>query len=263
MSRPGDDPEFYVGYLPHAPRGVARRVRATVIVLYAAAGLVAAGLALVHGPFGDGVFEFGHDRELAGTLRTRPYPRLVVSAPHAPPGAPPSEYLLVAPGKFGAAGLVDGLDGARVRLTGRLVYRDGRTLVEIAPGSVRRDDLDPAEDRPDALAAAAAPEDLGVRTLRGEIVDSKCYLGVMNPGEFKTHKACAIRCISGGVPPVLVVRAPGAAPQHYLLVDDDGGAVNRRVLDLVAEPLEITGRVTRDGDALVLWADPDAYRRSR
>jgi hypothetical protein len=102
-----------------------------------------------------------------------------------------------------------------------------------------------------------------VRTLRGEIVDSKCYLGVMNPGEFKTHKACAIRCISGGIPPVLVVRTPGAAPQHYLLVDGDGGAVNRRVLDHVAEPLEITGRVTREGESLVLWADPGAYRRVR
>ena len=40
---------------------------------------------------------------------------------------------------------------------------------------------------------------LGAVTLTGEIVDSKCFLGVMNPGNLKPHKACAIRCISGGI----------------------------------------------------------------
>jgi hypothetical protein len=28
-------------------------------------------------------------------------------------------------------------------------------------------------------------------TLTGEIVDSKCYLGVMNPGQGKVHRDCA------------------------------------------------------------------------
>jgi len=42
---------------------------------------------------------------------------------------------------------------------------------------------------------------LGTQTLVGEIVDSKCFLGVMNPGQLTTHRACAIRCISGGVRP--------------------------------------------------------------
>ena len=44
--------------------------------------------------------------------------------------------------------------------------------------------------------------------LRGEIVDSKCYLGVMNPGEGTVHRDCAARCLSGGLPPMLVVRSP-------------------------------------------------------
>ena len=53
------------------------------------------------------------------------------------------------------------------------------------------------------------PTSLGVATLRGEIVDSKCYLGAMKPGDQKTHKACATLCIRGGIPPVLVERLPG------------------------------------------------------
>lgn len=53
--------------------------------------------------------------------------------------------------------------------------------------------------------------ELGETTLKGEIVDSKCYLGVMNPGNLKAHRACAINCIQGGVPPVLLVRDGGGA----------------------------------------------------
>ena len=43
-------------------------------------------------------------------------------------------------------------------------------------------------------------------TLRGEIVDSKCFLGVMVPGAGRTHKECASLCVRGGIPPALFVR---------------------------------------------------------
>ena len=46
-----------------------------------------------------------------------------------------------------------------------------------------------------------------------------------------------------------------------MLVDEDNQPVNKRVLDRVAEPLEITSRVSRYGDLLCLSADPDTYRR--
>jgi hypothetical protein len=42
--------------------------------------------------------------------------------------------------------------------------------------------------------------------VRGEIVDSKCFLGVMVPGSGKTHKDCASLCLRGGIPPALYVR---------------------------------------------------------
>ena len=35
-----------------------------------------------------------------------------------------------------------------------------------------------------------------------------CFLGVMKPGRSKPHRACAVRCISGGIPPFKV---PGHA----------------------------------------------------
>ena len=112
-----------------------------------------------------------------------------------------------------------------------------------------------------ATGGAAAGAPLGVHTLVGRIVDSQCYLGIMKPGIGKPHRACAVRCISGGIPPVFVV-ADGRGPAAYLmLVGADGRAVNAEVLEMVDEPLEITGEVERQGDLLVLKADPATYRR--
>ncbi len=102
---------------------------------------------------------------------------------------------------------------------------------------------------------------LGKQTLAGEIVDSKCFLGVMNPGQLTPHRACAIRCISGGVPPVLLVRQNDGPAICLLLVSAEGKPVNKQVLDRVAEPLEITGEVERQGELLILRAAPATYRR--
>jgi hypothetical protein len=114
-----------------------------------------------------------------------------------------------------------------------------------------------------ASAPAAVPQAMaiGKQTLVGEIVDSKCFLGVMNPGQFTPHRACAIRCISGGVPPVLLVRQKDGPAIYLLLVSADGKPVNRQVLDLIAEPVEITGDVERQGELLILRADPATYRK--
>jgi hypothetical protein len=48
-----------------------------------------------------------------------------------------------------------------------------------------------------------------------------------------------------------------------LLVSAEGKPVNKDVLDMVAEPVEITGDVERQGDLLVLRADPRSYRRTK
>jgi hypothetical protein len=104
-------------------------------------------------------------------------------------------------------------------------------------------------------------QNLGKQTFTGEIVDSKCYLGVMNPGQLATHRGCAIRCISGGCPPILVVRRKDGPPAYLLLVSAEGKPVNKQVLDMVAEPIEITGEVERQGELLILRADPVTYRR--
>ena len=92
-------------------------------------------------------------------------------------------------------------------------------------------------------------------------MDSKCYLGVMNPGQLTTHRGCAIRCISGGIPPVLLVRQTNGPALYFLLVSRDGKPMNKQVLNMVAEPVQITGEVERQGELLIVRADPATYRR--
>ncbi len=249
--------EFYVGYLPAAPPGLARWLRRRVLGGLVLLPAAATALVLAHARLPTARFEHGTTRAFRGVLEAEPYPLLRVARPglaEAAPGdgAAASRYLLVDPGKHGARASVDGLAGREVVLRGKLAHRDGRTLIELEPGSLR--DVGPAD-------AAPTPVPLGRVSLRGEIVDSKCWLGVMNPGSLKPHRACAVRCISGGIPPALCVRDAAGRASYVLLVDEAGGPVNAHVLDLVAEPVEIQGELERSGDVLVLRSDPATYAR--
>jgi len=127
-------------------------------------------------------------------------------------------------------------------------------MIEISDGGIRLDDgVNPR--------GGEAEQDLGQVTLVGEIVDSKCYLGVMKPGNTKTHRDCAARCISGGIPPVFLVRDAQGNAGYYLLVGKDGETLNHEVLGMIAEPLEISGELRRLGDLMSLRADPATFRR--
>src|SRR5262249_5121008 len=144
-------------------------------------------------PFANSYFEFGKARDFEGTVVARPYPSLLVSRPgQLDKEEKTSDYLLVAPGKHGADDLVRNFDAKNVRLRGQLIYRDGQTMVEIEPGSIHETGTQ--------SAGQTITRSFGTIKLTGEIVDSKCYLGVMNPGSGKIHRDCASRCLSGGIP---------------------------------------------------------------
>ena len=245
--------DFYVGYLPKAPTALARFVRKIIIGL----GLLAvtAALLLVVGQmqFANSVFEYGKLSSFEGIVVTRPIPTLLVTRPgQVGQGDKYSRYLLVAPGKHGADDLVAGFDGKQVRLQGQLIYREGGTMVEITPGSMAVID--------NAPAVQATTRDLGTVTVTGEIVDSKCYLGVMNPGQGKVHRDCAARCLSGGIPPIFVTTD---GHEQLLLVGLDGRALGRDVLrEFIAEPIQIQGELLETGSTQLLKVDPNAFRHT-
>jgi hypothetical protein len=167
--------------------------------------------------------------------------------------------MLVEEGKFGALERIDKLvqgskEGRAVRVTGTILHRDDRWMFELAEGEqgLRTLTEDEAQELPPSLPARKTlVENV---TLRGEIIDPKCYLGAMKPGGGKTHKGCAALCISGGIPPMLVVRAPDRQETFYLLTTSEGGPAGNMVLPFVGDQVEITGRVEKDSDLLVLAA---------
>ena len=245
--------EFYVGYLETSPPGIAARSRAGVLAAIVVGLLLAVVLVFAQSRFDKGTFEFGVDREFLGLLVERPYPLLLIPSE----AATFTTHFLVESGKHGSAARIAGLDGQPVRVTGTLIANENARMIEVH--AVER--LDGAEARELRRLEPEVERTLGTRTLVGEIVDAKCHLGVMKPGRGKPHRACAIRCISGGIPPVLRVQDGSGNVEYLLLVAVDGRSVNDEVLDLVADPVEITGRVTRAGDRLTLYADPATYRR--
>jgi hypothetical protein len=252
--------EFYIGWQNKAPSGIASRVRRAVVCLLGFAVVLSVVLAVAQRTIGVSVFEWGNIRSFSGILKSQPYPHLLVSRPGLNGASTAfSSYYLVRPFKFGFdRETASRLDGQMVSLNGTLIYRGTQTMIEVADNSIKRLDTPQKHVR---TVPATQPVSLGQQTLMGEIVDSKCYLGVMNPGALTPHRACAIRCISGGIPPVLLVRQTNRPALYFLLVSADGRPVNKEVLHLVAEPIEITGDVERQGELLILRADPSAYRR--
>jgi len=270
--------DFYIGYAHEAPRSLGERTRFVALCLLTAAAFAGLILTCSQYEYDHGIFEYGVERDFVGRVELTPFPILVVTRAGAEgerdPARPAttkevarpvadaavasnefSRYLLVAPGKFGAHELFASRNGKSVRFRGSLAYREGRTLVEVVPGSIAE------------LPASATHLDeripLGTVTLVGEIVDSKCYLGVMNPGRAKPHRACAVRCLSGGIPPLFIARDNEGRAAQMLLVGSDGRALNREILDFVAEPVKITGALTRTGDLLILRAEPGSIERTQ
>jgi len=99
-------------------------------------------------------------------------------------------------------------------------------------------------------------------TLTGEIVDTKCHFGVMQPGSGKVHRACAARCIAGGIPPGLLVRDADGSIRTVLLAGADGRELHGEVLPYVAEPVRIRGTLVHSAGLLVLRADPSDITRT-
>lgn len=247
--------DFYIGYLPKMSKSLAKVIRAFVVL----ALLGAIGLAIIlwlgQKPFAKSVFEFGNVKEFEGTIQAKPIPFLLVENSNKS-GSLPSflRFPLVAEGKHGVGDDVELLDGQKVKLKGTLIYRDDLQMIEVVSGSVEKfaQTVTPIEEK---------SESLGNFTLKGEIIDSKCYLGVMNPGHSKPHRECAVRCLSGGVPPLFMVKDRDGKSSELWLISPEGKSVNKEILDFVAEPVEMSGEVKRTGDQLFFYANPNTIKR--
>jgi len=249
--------EFYIGWQTETPSSSAKMVRRFVVGLCLLVPALAVLLAYFQNGFSNGTFEFGKKTELEGVFFEKPFPFLVVENGKDATGNPVfQKILLVGKGKFGfrvgdrrSAG-----DGQKIKVSGTLIYNDGKTALEV-------ESIENQETATNNQQLKTNNQQLGEATLRGEITDPKCLFGVMNPGEGKPHRDCAVRCIAGGIPPVLKVANYEGETEYYLLADSNGEPINDRIMEYVGDGVQLCGRLEQDGDWLVLYADPATIRR--
>ena len=209
--------DFYIGYHDKAAPTQARFVRRAVIGMAVLVGALAALLAARQQPQPDGRFEFGTSRAFEGVLYELPVPTLrVAGASAAPPAV--TNFVLVGFGKHGLPGFARGHDGKKVRFNGTLIQKDRLVMIEVNDEKSFQVLGEPA-----AHERHGASESLGEVSLTGELVDTKCWSGVMRPATGKVHRACAVRCLSGGVPPGLLLRDEQGNAVVVLLAGADGG----------------------------------------
>lgn len=80
-----------------------------------------------------------------------------------------------------------------------------------------------------------------VQTLKGEIVDTGCYLGHGAMGA--DHKGCALKCIAGGMPMGLLVEDD----VYLLTMSHENADPYNKAKELAAAMVEITGPVHERG----------------
>lgn len=205
----GDD-EFYVGYEAGMPPRMRRAVGGAIVAAVTVAISAAALFVSQQRPLADARFEFGRARTFEGYLSLTPAPMLLVREKDTT-----RPHWLVSPGKFGPSLTLGTAAPGWVTVAGTLIEREQWRMIEIVPGSLRAIDSRAA---PPAVTDPAWRH----RVLTGEIVDSKCFLGVMNPGERTVHRDCAVRCLAGGVPPMLAYRDDTGVHLALLLGADAG-----------------------------------------
>jgi len=232
-------PPFYVGYLK-LPRGLKGFLAAVLVILLVVDGSLAVLAFAGQPPHATGDWGGGEEVVYTGQFQAKPYPLIRLFAADQQPAR---AVLLVGEGKDGPPIGMDDLDGAMVEARGYPVLRGDLAVLQIDNPPVRQD-----ASRLDPLPAGPAEP----ATLTGEIVDSKCYAGAMNPGEGKAHESCGSFCLYGGIPALFVTGGMDGTVRWYLMAAPDGGPVGDAARALVGRSVTLAGTIRR-GDGLAIF----------
>ncbi len=241
--------EFYIGWQDEAPAGF-RKIGISFFIVTLVFG-IAFALFFVRAEKGfvDSYFDYGHLIEVKGQLVTKPVPALLTVENGERKTIP-----LVGFGKFGAGSVLEGfrsrlkegLSDYEVTIRGTYFEYQDKRWMELTEG---------AESLVNFVSATQPDRKItkqGGITLSGEIIDPKCFFGVMNPATKAVHRSCARRCISGGIVPVLAIREKGQFVDYYFLEEAESRDIFKDILPYVGLPITITGEVTRYDDWKVL-----------
>ena len=245
------------------PRSTGKFLRNTLISTFLVIIVVAIYLVYFQKPFNDHVFEFGTSTEITGVYIADPFPMIQVTKDR--PEHVSKSILLVGFGKFGAKSIIQeievkqgSLDLQEITLRGTMIYGDGLALLELT---------DQTESFVKSTGNFRQPLEFEMPfaqlEVTGEIVDSKCYFGVMKPGEGKIHKSCAIRCISGGIPPVIRVWQESSQSYDYHILTGEGGKeINSDLLPFIGETITLSGNHYQQLGWNIMEIDPEKIQRT-
>ncbi len=253
MKQEEKEDDFYVGYIdsvsPKTKKGLKSFVLFGILLLVGGALI----FAFSQNTFKNSTFELTTSTKITGVYHEMPYPMLRVKTGDRSF----KNILLLGFGKSSANPFLQKirseagpLSGSVLSIEGNLIYYNGKTLLQIT------------SDEKIALLENAATHRLPktrhlVRgmELNGEIIDPKCYFGVMKPGKGKIHRSCAALCISGGIPPVLATTDENNISEYYLLTDKNGNPINEQILPYIGKPSILTGDVVQIEDWYQLRID--------
>ena len=239
------DKEFYVPYIEGSLGTKTKRTLKYFVIFSAFFILMAALLfGFSQKPFKNSTFELSSNTKITGTYHENPYPMLRVEIAKNTF----KNILLLGFGKSSANPFLEklqrevkDLNNKKLSIEGNLIYYNGKTLLQIT------------DDEKVILVDHTRQylpnkKMISEMTLQGEIIDPKCYFGVMKPGFGKIHRSCAIRCISGGIPPVLATSDKNNMTEYFLITDLSGNAINESILAFIGKPSRIKGFVEKMED---------------
>ena len=252
---------FYIGWQENMPVDNKKYIKRFLLPIFIGLPLLAVVIVYAQKGFNNHLFEFGKITELTGIYHAKPVPILEVDQNNK--AKLNSNYvLLVGYAKYGAEGIIkqiedenESLNGKKITIQGSLIQGDGKTLLELTQ---EKNSL--IKIHSDKRQSAIATEPLDAKIFAGEILDPKCYFGVMKPGEGKIHKSCAIRCISGGIPPIIRVMSDTHKNDYYLILGENGEKINQKILDKVAEQTLISGRHGKLNGWNYIYTNPESIK---
>jgi hypothetical protein len=250
-----EEEEFYIGYLDSVPVRTRRALRKFVVAALLLLVGVSAIFAFTQNTFKNSSFELTTSTKIVGVYHENPYPMIKVQTSKESF----KNILLLGFGKSSANPYlkkirmeVPKLSGSTLSIEGNLIYYNGKTLLQITD-----DEKIKFVDKANANLVPKASSMIKNMLLQGEIIDPKCYFGVMKPGKGKIHRSCAVLCISGGIPPVLATTDDNNISEYYLITDLNGAAIHKEILPHVGKPSLITGTVVKMEDWYQLRIDPN------
>ncbi len=244
--------DFFVGWSGEAPKSYVSKGR--MFFLGSLIAILLAGVLFVfnQSAYIDSRYEFGTLTEVTGQLVEEPVWGLRIEEEENIKTIP-----LIGFGKMGPEATLtkimekhDLRSGLTVTFRGTLAHYQGKTLMELT-------------EMENSLVSVGEQvmlnrniKEKGFQKLEGEIVDPKCFFGVMNPAYKAVHRSCAILCISGGIPPVLAIRENGKFVDYYFLNSSNKKALIEKILHYVGVPVKVSGQVVIYDDWKSMIIDP-------